>query len=383
MKKIGQKIKDFFQTNLIPDDLTIQTKKPVTPTDKPDTRTFRTEPPLKIIHRPKQPIISNKIVGIDLGTTNSLIAILNDGIPTIIPCAEGGRLIPSIVAINKAGERLVGQAAKQQAVENPENTIYSVKRFMGRNFKDPEVQRIRKYLPYKILEAPHGDVRIQMGAKAYSPPEISAMILQKLIIDAETYLGEAIRQVVITIPAYFNNSQRNATLDACKIVGLDVLRIINEPTAASLAYGLNLKSNETIAIYHLGGGTFDISILDIGEGVYRVRSTCGDSSLGGDDFDQRLIDSIADDYLQETNCDLRKDLQALERLREAVEKAKIELSLLEMAEIVLPFITSDNTGPKNLVKNITRSKFEHLTADLIERTFDVVNFALKDAESSA
>jgi molecular chaperone DnaK len=321
-----------------------------------------------------------KIIGIDLGTTNSVVAIMEGGEPTVIPSAEGERLVPSVVAVNKNHERLIGRVARNQAVINPENTIFSIKRFMGRKFSDPEVKRAVSRIPYKVAEAPNGDVRVILDEKEYSPPEISAMILGKLRADAEAYLGESVSQAVITVPAYFNDAQRNATKDAGKIAGLEVLRIINEPTASSLAYGLDKKSDEVIAVYDLGGGTFDISILDVGEGVFQVRSTSGDTFLGGDDFDQRIIDYIADEFQKDKGIDLRKDRQALQRLKEASEKAKIELSTLMQTEINLPYITADASGPKHLVMNLTRAKLEQLTGDLIERSLGPVRQALKDAD---
>jgi len=324
-----------------------------------------------------------KIIGIDLGTTFSVAAVIEGGEPVVIPSSEGSRLFPSVVAINpKTGERMVGQVARRQAVVNPENTIFSIKRLMGRKFKDPEVQRALKRLPYKVVEAPNGDCRVIMGGKEYSPPEISAMILQKIKQDVEAYLGEQVTQAVITVPAYFNDSQRQATKDAGKIAGLDVLRIINEPTASSLAYGLDKKKDETIAVYDLGGGTFDISILDVGEGVFEVKSTNGDTFLGGDDFDQRIIDYVADEFKKEQGIDLRQDRQALQRLKEAAEKAKIELSTMMETEINLPFITADASGPKHLQMRLTRAKLEQLTADLIERTIAPCKRALEDAKLS-
>jgi molecular chaperone DnaK len=325
----------------------------------------------------------SKIIGIDLGTTNSVAAVMEGGEPTVIPSAEGGRLFPSVVAINpKNGERMVGQVARRQAVVNPENTIFSVKRFMGRKFDDPQVQRARKLVPYGVSEAPNGDMRVKMGDKEYSPPEISAMILQKIKADAEAYLGEEVTQAVITVPAYFNDSQRQATKDAGKIAGLEVLRIINEPTASSLAYGLGEKKDETIAVYDLGGGTFDISILDVGDGVFEVKSTNGDTFLGGDDFDQRVIDWIADEFKREQGIDLRQDRQALQRLKEAAEKAKIELSTVMQTEINLPFITADASGPKHLTMTLTRAKLEQLTEDLIARSVGPCKQALADAKLS-
>jgi molecular chaperone DnaK len=320
-----------------------------------------------------------KIIGIDLGTTNSVVAVMEGGEPTVISSAEGERLVPSVVAVNKNHERLIGRVARNQAVVNPENTIFSIKRFMGRKFKDPEVQRALSRVPYKVAEAPNGDVRVFLDGKEYSPPEVSAMILGKLKSDAEAYLGEAITQAVITVPAYFNDAQRNATKDAGKIAGLEVLRIINEPTASSLAYGLDKKKDETIAVYDLGGGTFDISILDVGDGVFQVRSTSGDTFLGGDDFDQRVLDFLASEFQSQTGIDLRKDRQALQRLKEGAEKAKIELSTLMQTEINLPYITADASGPKHLVMPFTRAKLEQLTHDLIERSLDPVRSALKDA----
>jgi len=320
-----------------------------------------------------------KVIGIDLGTTNSVVAVMEAGEPTVLDNSEGSRLTPSVVAITKAGERLVGQVAKRQAVTNPENTIYSIKRLMGRKYEDAEVQRTMKAVPYKIARAANGDVRVTMGGREYSPPEISAMILQKLKTDAEAKLGEKITQAVITVPAYFNDSQRQATKDAGKIAGLDVLRIINEPTAASLAYGLDKKKDETIAVYDLGGGTFDISILQLGEGVFEVKATNGDTHLGGDDFDQRVIDWLADEFRKEQGIDLRKDHMALQRLKEAAERAKIELSSSMQTEINLPFITADASGPKHLVMSLTRAKLEQLVNDLIEHTRGPVMKALEDA----
>jgi molecular chaperone DnaK len=320
-----------------------------------------------------------KVIGIDLGTTNSVVAVMEAGEPTVLDNSEGSRLTPSVVAVTKSGERLVGQVAKRQAVTNPENTIYSIKRLMGRKYDDPEVQRTLKSVPYKITRAANGDVRVTMGGREYSPPEISAMILQKLKTDAEAKLGERITQAVITVPAYFNDTQRQATKDAGKIAGLDVLRIINEPTAASLAYGLDKKKDETIAVYDLGGGTFDISILQLGEGVFEVKSTNGDTHLGGDDFDQRIIDWLADEFRKEQGIDLRSDRMALQRLKEAAERAKIELSSSLQTEINLPFITADASGPKHLVMTLTRSKLEQLVAELIERTRGPVMKALEDA----
>ncbi|OGN97975.1 MAG: molecular chaperone DnaK [Chloroflexi bacterium RBG_13_50_21] len=321
-----------------------------------------------------------KIIGIDLGTTNSVVAVMEGGEPTVIPSAEGERLIPSVVAVNKNHERLVGRIARNQAVVNPENTVFSIKRFMGRKFEDPEVKKALARVPYKVAKAPNGDIRVVLDGREYSPPEISAMILAKLKTDAEAYLGETVTQAVITVPAYFNDAQRNATKDAGKIAGLDVLRIINEPTASSLAYGLDKKKDEVIAVYDLGGGTFDISILDVGDGVFQVRSTSGDTFLGGDDFDMRLIDYLADEFKTTNGIDLRQDRQSLQRLKEAAEKAKIELSSMMQTEINLPYITADASGPKHLVMNLTRSKMEQLTGDLIERSLGPVRTALKDAD---
>ena len=322
-----------------------------------------------------------KIIGIDLGTTNSVVAVMEGGEPVVIPSSEGARLVPSVVAVNpKTGERLVGQVARRQAITNPDNTIFSVKRLMGRKFADPLVQRARQVLPYKVADKQNGDAWVVMGSKEYSPPEISAMILQKLKADAEAYLGEPVTEAVITVPAYFNDSQRQATKDAGKIAGLSVLRIINEPTASSLAYGLDKKKDEKIVVYDLGGGTFDISILDVGDGVFEVLSTNGDTFLGGDDFDQRVMDWIADEYKKEQGIDLRQDRMALQRLKEAGEKAKIELSTVMQTEINLPFITADASGPKHLTMTLTRAKLEQLTGDLIERTIVPARRALEDAK---
>jgi len=321
-----------------------------------------------------------KIIGIDLGTTNSVVAIMEGGEPTVISSAEGERLVPSVVAINKNGERLVGRTARNQAVVNPENTIFSIKRFMGRKYDDKETQHAIKHVPYKVSSAPNGDLRVVLGGKEYSPPEISAMILGKLKTDAEDYLGETVTQAVITVPAYFNDSQRNATKDAGKIAGLEVMRIINEPTASSLAYGLDKKANEIIAVYDLGGGTFDISILDVGEGVFQVRSTSGDTFLGGDDFDEKVIAYLADEFKKDQGMDLRQDRQALQRLKEAAEKAKIELSTMMQTEINLPYLTADSSGPKHLVTTLTRSKLEQLTSELVDRTLGPVKQALEDAD---
>jgi molecular chaperone DnaK len=321
-----------------------------------------------------------KIIGIDLGTTNSVVAVMEGGEPTVIPSSEGGRLIPSVVAVNpKNGERMVGQVARRQAVVNPENTLFSIKRFLGRKFSDPEVERARDLVPFRVSEAPNGDARVYMGNKEYSPPEIAAMILSKIKADAEAYLGEVVAQAVITVPAYFNDAQRNATKDAGKIAGLEVLRIINEPTASSLAFGLDKKKDQTIAVYDLGGGTFDISILDVGDGVFEVQSTNGDTYLGGDDFDQAVIDWVADEFRNQEGVDLRADRQALQRLREAAEKAKIELSSVTQTEINLPFISADASGPKHLTMPLTRAKLEQLTEDLVQRSIQPCHKAMEDA----
>jgi molecular chaperone DnaK len=325
-----------------------------------------------------------RIIGIDLGTTNSVVAVMEGGQPVVIPSAEGSNLIPSVVATNpKTGERLVGKVARNQAVVNPENTIFSVKRFMGRKNSDPQVQETVKRMPYKVSAAPNGDARVHMGGKEYSPPEISAMILQKIKADAEAYLGEPVDKAVITVPAYFNDAQRNATKDAGRIAGLDVLRIINEPTASSLAYGLGEHKNEVIAVYDLGGGTFDISILEVGDGVFEVRSTNGDTYLGGDNFDEAIIDYVAGEFKKESGIDLRGDRQALQRLKEAAEKAKIELSTTLSAEINLPFITADASGPKHLNMTLTRAKLESMTEHLIKRSISPCEAALRDAGLSA
>ena len=321
----------------------------------------------------------SKIIGIDLGTTNSVGAVMMGAEPVVIPSAEGERLVPSVVAVNKNHERLVGRVARNQAIINSENTIFSIKRFMGRKYEDPEVQRTLPRIPYTAMPAENGDVRVMLDGKEYSPPEVSAMILAKIKRDAEAYLSETITQAVITVPAYFNDAQRNATKDAGRIAGLDVLRIINEPTASSLAYGLDKKKNEIIAVYDLGGGTFDISILDVGEGVFQVRSTSGDTFLGGDDFDQCIIDYLVDEFKKDNGIDLRQDKQSLQRLKEAAEKAKIELSTMMQTEINLPYITADASGPKHLVMTLTRAKMEQLTGDLVERTLGPVRQALADA----
>jgi molecular chaperone DnaK len=325
-----------------------------------------------------------RIIGIDLGTTNSVVAVMEGGQPVVIPSSEGSNLIPSVVATNpKTGERLVGKVARNQAVVNPENTIFSVKRFMGRKHGDPQVQETTKRIPYKVSAAPNGDIRVHMGGKEYSPPEISAMILQKIKSDAEAYLGEPVDRAVITVPAYFNDAQRNATKDAGRIAGLEVLRIINEPTASSLAYGLGEKKNEIIAVYDLGGGTFDISILEVGDGVFEVRSTNGDTYLGGDNFDEVIIDWLANEFRKEQGIDLRQDRQALQRLKEAAERAKIELSSTLSTEINLPFITADASGPKHLHITLTRAKLESMTEQLVRRSISPCEQALKDAGITA
>ena len=321
-----------------------------------------------------------KVIGIDLGTTNSCVAVMEGGEPVVISNAEGARTTPSIVSMLKNGERLVGELAKRQAVTNPENTIYSIKRFMGRKFEDPEVDRDKRLVPYKVVRASNGDAWVEMQGKQYSPPEISAMILQKLKVDAEAYLGEEVKQAVITVPAYFNDAQRQATKDSGRIAGLEVLRIINEPTAASLAYGLDKKKDELIAVYDLGGGTFDISILELGDGVFEVKSTNGDTHLGGDDFDQRIINWLADEFRRENGIDLRQDRTALQRLKEAAEKAKKELSSSMTTEINLPFITADANGPKHLNITLTRAKLEQLVEELVEKSRGPVTKALADAD---
>ena len=321
-----------------------------------------------------------KIIGIDLGTTNSVVAVMEGGEPVVISNAEGNRLTPSVVAMNKSGERLVGQVAKRQAVSNPENTVFSVKRFMGRKLNDPLVQRDKDLVPYKMAAAANGDVRVLLSGQEHAPQEISAMVLQKIKADAEAYLGEPVVQVVITVPAYFNDSQRQATKDAGKIAGLDVLRIINEPTASALAYGLDKQGkDQTIVVYDLGGGTFDISILELGDGVFEVKATNGDTHLGGDDFDQRIIEWLAAEFKRETGIDLRSDRTALQRLKEAGEKAKMELSTVLQTEVNLPFITADASGPRHLNINLSRAKLEQLTGDLIDRTIAPVKQALSDA----
>ncbi len=319
----------------------------------------------------------SKVIGIDLGTTNSVVAILESSEPTVIPNSEGGRTTPSVVAFGKDGERLVGQVAKRQAVTNPENTVYSIKRFMGRRFS--EVTSEIKMVPYKVVEAPNGDARVEVRGKLHSPPEISAMILQKLKQAAEDYLGEKITKAVITVPAYFNDAQRQATKDAGRIAGLEVLRIVNEPTAAALAYGLDKKKDETIAVYDFGGGTFDISILEVGEGVVEVKATNGDTHLGGDNLDQRVIDWIVAEFKRDQGIDLGKDKMALQRLKEAAEKAKCELSTTVETEINLPFITADASGPKHLALKLTRAKLEQLVGDLLEKSMGPLRQCLKDA----
>jgi len=321
-----------------------------------------------------------RVIGIDLGTTNSCVAVMEGGNPVVIPNSEGSRTTPSVVAFTKDGERLIGGPAKRQAITNAERTIYSIKRFMGRRYD--EVPEEIKRVPFKVVRGPNDTARVEVDGKVYSPPEISAMILQYLRQVAEDYLGEKVTDAVITVPAYFNDSQRQATKDAGKIAGLNVLRIINEPTAASLAYGLDKKKNEKIAVYDLGGGTFDISILEIGDGVFEVLSTNGDTHLGGDDFDERIINWLAEEFLRETGIDLRKDPMALQRLKEAAEKAKIELSSTLQTEINLPFITADASGPKHLQKTLTRAKLEQLVEDLIEKTIGPCEQALKDAKLS-
>jgi molecular chaperone DnaK len=319
-----------------------------------------------------------KAVGIDLGTTNSVVAVMEGGQPTVIINSEGSRLTPSVVAFTKTGERLVGQIAKRQAVLNPENTIFSAKRFIGRRY--PEVQSEIKNVPYKVVPGANDAVRFEIMGKQYAPEEISAQVLRKLADDASKYLGEKVNDAIITVPAYFNDAQRQATKDAGKIAGLNVLRIINEPTAAALAYGLDKKKNEMILVFDLGGGTFDVSILDVGDGVFEVRATSGDTHLGGDDFDKRIVDWIAQEFQREQGIDLRKDRQALQRLIEAAEKAKIELSSAVETTISLPFITADGSGPKHLEMKLTRAKFEQLTADLVERCVGPVKQALADAK---
>jgi molecular chaperone DnaK len=321
--------------------------------------------------------MASKIIGIDLGTTNSVVAVMEGGDPVVIPNAEGGRTTPSVVAFTKDGERLVGQVAKRQAVTNPKQTIFSIKRLMGRRFS--EVQEEVKRLPYKVVEGPNGLAAVEIQGKRYSPPEISAMILQKMKQTAEDYLGHPVEKAVITVPAYFNDSQRQATKDAGKIAGLDVVRIINEPTASALAYGLDKKKEEKVAVYDLGGGTYDISVLELAEGVFEVKSTNGDTHLGGDDFDQRLIEWLVAEFKKDQGIDLSKDPMALQRLKEAAEKAKMELSTVNQTDINLPFITADQSGPKHLNITLTRAKFEQLVDDLMQRSIPPMQQALKDA----
>ncbi len=323
-----------------------------------------------------------KAIGIDLGTTNSVVAVVQGGEPVVIPNQEGTRTTPSVVAVTDKGERLVGQIAKRQAITNPENTIFSIKRLMGRKFNSPEVDHAKKRLPYKIVEVSNGDAHVEIMGKRYSPPEVSAMILQKLKQAAEDYLGEKVTEAVITVPAYFDDSQRQATKDAGRIAGLNVLRIINEPTAAALAYGMDKKKEEKVAVYDLGGGTFDISILEIGEGVIEVKSTNGDTYLGGDDFDLRILDWLVEEFKKDQGIDLKKDKMALQRLKEAAEKAKIELSTATETEINLPFVTADATGPKHLLMKITRAKLEQLVGDLVEKTTGPCKNALSDSNLS-
>jgi len=324
-----------------------------------------------------------KIIGIDLGTTNSVVSVMEGGQPTVISTAEGGRLCPSVVAFNKNGERLVGQTAKRQAVVNSENTVYSIKRFIGRHYEETDVER--KMVSFNVVKGPSDDVRVNIPVtnREYSPQEISAMVLGKLKADAEAYLGDKVTQAVITVPAYFNDSQRQATKDAGKIAGLEVMRIINEPTASALAYGLDKKKDETILVFDLGGGTFDVSILEVGEGVIEVKSTNGDTHLGGDDWDQKIVNWAADEFKKEQGIDLRNDRQALQRLREAAEKAKIELSTMMETEINLPYVTADASGPKHLQLKLTRAKFEQMTEDLLERCRKPFEAALKDAGMTA
>ena len=324
-----------------------------------------------------------KAIGIDLGTTNSVVAVVQGGEPVVIPNQEGTRTTPSVVAVTDKGERLVGQIAKRQAITNPENTIFSIKRLMGRKYNSPEVDHAKKRLPYKIVEVSNGDAHVEIMGKRYSPPEVSAMILQKLKQAAEDYLGEKVTEAVITVPAYFDDSQRQATKDAGRIAGLNVLRIINEPTAAALAYGMDKKKEEKVAVYDLGGGTFDISILEIGEGVIEVKSTNGDTYLGGDDFDLRILDWLVEEFRKDQGIDLKKDKMALQRLKEAAEKAKIELSTATETEINLPFVTADATGPKHLLMKITRAKLEQLVGDLVEKTTGPCKNALSDSNLSA
>src|SRR5438445_6882380 len=321
-----------------------------------------------------------KVIGIDLGTTNSCVGIIEGGDPIVITNAEGGRITPSVVAFTESGERLAGQIARRQAITNPENTIFAIKRLIGRRFDDPEVQKAMKVLPYKMVRADNGDAWVEVRGRKYSPAEISAFVLQKMKQTAEDHLGEKVTDAVVTVPAYFNDSQRNATKDAGKIAGLNVLRIINEPTAASLAYGLDKKKDEKIAVFDLGGGTFDASILDIGDGVFEVKSTNGDTHLGGDDWDARIMDWIVKEFQKDTGIDLTKQPDAIQRIKEESEKAKIALSSTQEYEINLPFITADASGPKHIQKKLTRSKLEQLCDDLFQRTIPPVKACLKDAQ---
>src|SRR5574340_672866 len=321
----------------------------------------------------------SKPIGIDLGTTNSCVAIMEGGEPKVIANVEGARTTPSVVAFTETGERLVGQIAKRQAITNPLNTVFSIKRLMGRKFSDPEVQRDLKVLPYKIVQAANGDAHVEIRGRTYSPSEISGMVLTKMKQTAEEYLGEKVTEAVVTVPAYFNDAQRQATKDAGRIAGLNVLRIINEPTAASMAYGLDKKKDEKIAVFDLGGGTFDISILEIGGGVFEVKSTNGDTHLGGDDFDQVIIDWLVEEFKKDQGVDLKNDRQALQRLRDAAEKAKCELSNMMETDINLPFITADASGPKHLTMKLTRAKFESMVMDLLEKTIPPCRQALQDA----
>src|ERR671916_4219 len=324
-----------------------------------------------------------KVIGIDLVTTNSCVAVMEGGKPKVIENAEGARTTPSVVAFTKEGERLIGQPAKRQAVTNPDNTVFAVKRLIGRRFDDPITKKDTELVPYKIVKGPNGDAWVQAGGKDYSPSQISAFILQKMKETAEAYLGETVTQAVITVPAYFNDAQRQATKDAGQIAGLEVLRIINEPTAAALAYGLDMKSQETVLVFDFGGGTFDVSILDVGDGVVEVRSTSGDGHLGGDDFDKRVVDWMASEFKKDQGIDLAADPQALQRLYEGAERAKVELSSRTQTQINLPFITADASGPKHLNLTLTRAQFEQLTAELIERTRGPVEQALSDAKMTA
>ncbi|MEM8552116.1 MAG: molecular chaperone DnaK, partial [Pseudomonadota bacterium] len=325
----------------------------------------------------------SKVIGIDLGTTNSCVAVMDGKNAKVVENAEGMRTTPSMVAFTEDGERLVGQPAKRQAVTNPENTLFAVKRLIGRRYDDPTAQKDKGLVPYEIVKADNGDAWVEARNKKYSPSQISAFILQKMKETAEAYLGETVEKAVITVPAYFNDSQRQATKDAGKIAGLEVLRIINEPTAAALAYGLDRNEGKTIAVYDLGGGTFDVSILEIGDGVFEVKSTNGDTFLGGEDFDARILDYLAEEFKKEQGIDLRSDKLALQRLKEAAEKAKIELSSATQTEVNLPFITADASGPKHLTMKLSRAKLESLVADLVERTISPCRAALKDAELSA